>query len=212
MNNRLYYTNFITGAILTALASAVLFYISYSIGKNEFFLLLNNDNGPIADVFFSMFTYLGDGVVWAILLLVFLKYNKQQIVLLITAFVMCTVLVQVCKYIIIPDALRPISVIKPTSLIHIIKGLEPHETASFPSGHTSAAFSFFLLACLCLKQKWVVVVGFVYALSVGYSRVYLAQHFPFDVAAGMLVGIVSVAIAIFVQARFVSTPKKVVHK
>ncbi len=201
MNNQLHYKFFFVGAALTAIASAILFYCSYSIGKNNLFLLLNNNYGTAANIFFIVFTYLGDGIIWAILLFVFLKYNKQHIPLLITAFVACTLLVQVCKYIIIPDALRPVSVIQPTSLIHIIKGFEPHETASFPSGHTSAAFSFFLMACLLVQQKWIIVVGFVYALLVGYSRVYLAQHFPFDVAAGMLVGIVSVTIALLVQLR-----------
>lgn len=202
MNNQLHYKNFVVGAVLTAIASVILFYCSYSIGKNNLFLLLNNNYGSAANIFFIVFTYLGDGVIWAVLLLIFIKYNKQNIPLLIAAFIICTLLVQVCKYIIIPDALRPISVIKPSTLIHVIQGFEPHETASFPSGHTSAAFSFFLMACLFFKQKWVIVIGFLYALLVGYSRVYLAQHFPFDVAAGMLVGIVTIGSSILIQLRY----------
>ncbi|MCU0321604.1 MAG: phosphatase PAP2 family protein [Chitinophagaceae bacterium] len=199
MNNQLNYKNFAIAATITAVASLLLFYCSYAIGKNEFFLLLNNNYGTTADIFFTIFTYLGDGAIWAVLLFVFIKYSKQNIPLLIAAFVICTLLVQVCKYVIIPDAFRPIKAIAATHLIHIVKGMEPHETASFPSGHTSAAFSFFLIGCLLIHKKWIVPIGFIYAILVGYSRVCLAQHFPFDVAAGMLVGIITVGLSILIQ-------------
>lgn len=202
MNNQLNYKNFAIAVISTAIASLLLFYCSYAVGKNQLFLLLNNDYGLVADWFFTIWTNLGDGAVWAVLLLVFLKYNKQNIPLLIAAFIICTVLVQVCKYIIVPNELRPVSVIQPTSLIHIVSFVEPHETASFPSGHTSAAFCFFLIGCLLVPKKWVLPVGFLYAMLVGYSRIYLAQHFPFDVAAGMLVGIITVTLSILIQQWF----------
>lgn len=199
MSQQYQYKQFWLAATITAIASLLLFGLSAYLGKNQLFLLLNNDWGNGADIFFKYYTYLGDGAIWAILLLIFIKYSKPNIPLLIAAFVICTLLVQVCKYIIIPDALRPISSIQPTSLLHIVAGVEPHETASFPSGHTSAAFSFFLIGTLLIRQKWIVALGFVYALLVGYSRVYLAQHFPFDVAAGMLVGIITIVLSVQVQ-------------
>lgn len=199
MQKTLNYTNFIIAAVITSIVALSLFYSSYSIGKNELFLLLNNNLGAVGDILFTIITFLGDGAIWAVLLFVFIKYNKQNIPLLIAAFVICTLLVQVCKYVIIPEAFRPIKAIEATHLIHIVKGMEPHETASFPSGHTSAAFSFFLIGCLLVHQKWIVPVGFIYAILVGYSRVYLAQHFPFDVAAGMLVGVITISLAILIQ-------------
>lgn len=199
MNQALPYKQFWLACIVTVVASLILFFLSFYIGKNNFFLLLNNNYGSFADYFFQYYTYLGDGVIWAILLLTFLKYNKQNIPLLIAAFVICTLLVQVCKYIIVPNELRPIAAIQPNTLVHIPIGTEPHETASFPSGHTSAAFCFFLLATLFIKRSWIIVVGFLYALTVGYSRVYLAQHFPFDVAAGMLVAVITLVASLYFQ-------------
>jgi membrane-associated phospholipid phosphatase len=53
-----------------------------------------------------------------------------------------------------------------------------------------------------IRKRWIVFVGFIYAISVAYSRIYLAQHFPVDLAAGMLVGIISVSIAILVQHKW----------
>lgn len=199
MNTTLNYKQFTIAAVITAIVSLLLFYSSHAVGKNQLFLLLNNDYGVAADWFFTIWTNLGDGAVWAVLLFLFIKYSKNNIPLLVAAFIICTVLVQVCKYIIVPDELRPVSVIQPTSLIHIVSFVEPHETASFPSGHTSAAFCFFLIGTLLIHKKWIIPAGFFYAVLVGYSRVYLAQHFPFDVAAGMLVGIITVSLSILIQ-------------
>jgi len=37
---------------------------------------------------------------------------------------------------------------------------------------------------------------------VGYSRIYLAQHFPLDVGAGMFVAIVTILLAILIQRKW----------
>lgn len=59
---------------------------------------------------------------------------------------------------------------------------------SFPSGHTSEAFS--MATSLSMKyRKWYVVVpAFTYAGLAGYSRLYLGVHYPTDVLAGAIVG------------------------
>lgn len=60
---------------------------------------------------------------------------------------------------------------------------------SFPSGHTSLAFS--TAAALCFKYpKWYVIApSALWACSVGYSRMNLGVHYPSDVFAGALVGV-----------------------
>jgi membrane-associated phospholipid phosphatase len=60
---------------------------------------------------------------------------------------------------------------------------------SFPSYHTSASFN--TATALSLKYpKWYVIVpSYVWAGTVGYSRMHLGVHYPSDVAMGALMGI-----------------------
>lgn len=59
---------------------------------------------------------------------------------------------------------------------------------SFPSGHTSSAFTT-ATALTQVYHKWYVIApAYLWASSIGYSRMYLGVHYPSDVATGALVG------------------------
>jgi membrane-associated phospholipid phosphatase len=67
--------------------------------------------------------------------------------------------------------------------------LTPTNGASFPSGHTALAFSTATTLALDYKKWYIVVPAFLWAGSVGYSRMYLGKHYPGDVLAGAIIGI-----------------------
>ncbi len=62
------------------------------------------------------------------------------------------------------------------------------DNSSFPSGHTSFAFSTATSLALHTKKWYITVPAFAWATSVGYSRMYLGQHYPSDVFAGAITG------------------------
>ena len=75
--------------------------------------------------------------------------------------------------------------------IGMIPGYEFHSSfTSFPSGHTIAAFSFFVLVALFNRQIFFQILAFICAGAVGISRIYLGQHFSGDVAAGAFLGVI----------------------
>ncbi|HEY4063601.1 MAG TPA: phosphatase PAP2 family protein [Puia sp.] len=60
---------------------------------------------------------------------------------------------------------------------------------SFPSGHTSSSFSAVTALSRAYPKWYVIAPSFLWAASVGYSRMYLGVHYPTDVTAGAVLGV-----------------------
>jgi undecaprenyl-diphosphatase len=73
------------------------------------------------------------------------------------------------------------------SNVHLTAVYQPSST-SFPSGHTSSAFSSATALVRAYPKWYVIAPAFLWSGAVGYSRMYLGVHYPSDVTAGALLG------------------------
>ncbi|WP_053043550.1 phosphatase PAP2 family protein [Thermus filiformis] len=75
---------------------------------------------------------------------------------------------------------------------HLFPPLAVEKDYSFPSGHAMGSLAFALALGLALKDlhprlgRAVLVLGVLWSLAVGLSRLYLQVHYPSDVLAGFL--------------------------
>lgn len=74
--------------------------------------------------------------------------------------------------------------------------------ASFPSGHTSTAFATATTLSLEFKKWYVVVPAYAWAAGVGYSRLYLGEHYATDVISGAVVGAGSAVLSHWLTKKF----------
>jgi membrane-associated phospholipid phosphatase len=74
---------------------------------------------------------------------------------------------------------------------------------SLPSGHTSMAFATAASLSLQFKKWYVIVPSYLWAATVGYSRMYLGVHYPSDVMVGAVVGVGSAYLANWLNRRFI---------
>lgn len=78
--------------------------------------------------------------------------------------------------------------------------LETATGYSFPSGHTAGAASFYPAIGRAFRSTKLLAGALILALLIGFSRMYLAVHWPVDVLVGYLIG---AAAAIFLVPVFI---------
>lgn len=189
--------------------SIILFGASYVYSREALFLFLNADLGKIGDYTFDSFSYLAEGWQWIpYYMIVFVIYKKDGVFILLNFFI-STLLTQIPKNFIWDNISRPMGSSIPKDQIHTVPGVDMHMWNSFPSGHTATAFTLFLVTVYFFPKKWVFIMGAIYAIACGYSRIYLAQHFPLDVAGGIMVAIITVLTSIYINNKIKKDVQKI---
>lgn len=199
---------FLLAYILFVLAGAVLMLTTK---KGELELHLNqNFSYEYAGLFFRYVTNLGDGLadIFLIGILLFIKFRYAFWLSLASIFQL--LFVQISKRYIFSELKRPIIYFDGQQL-DFVDGITIYTNNSFPSGHTTTAFSiFFLLSLISTNSKPLQLVYFIAALLVGVSRIYLMQHFFIDVYFGAFFGILSTVLAVVIVEKYL--PEKVLDQ
>jgi len=160
--------------------------------KADLHLWMTSFNSPAADVFFHYYTLVGDWIPFAVAgLLLFYNYRISLFILL--SQLVCGIFSTTIKR--VWNEPRPLMYFQQHfPAIQLRQVLDEHlyTVHSFPSGHTISAFAFFFALCLYTKKPSVHFLYFILAFLVGFSRIYLSQHFAVDVLAGSFVGILAV--------------------
>lgn len=78
---------------------------------------------------------------------------------------------------------------------------------SMPSAHTALAFTTATSIYLAYPKWYVALPAFTWATAVGYSRMYLGQHYPSDVLVGAIVGGGSACLSNWLNKKFIEKKK-----
>ncbi|MEO8590528.1 MAG: phosphatase PAP2 family protein [Flavobacteriales bacterium] len=142
-----------------------------------------------ADLFFTHATKLADGLVPTALALALLLFRDLRSFLMMGLSAgLSAIVVQLLKHNVFPDSDRPFMFKEQLGVMDWVEGIDMNHYFSFPSGHSTAAFSMCIaLAVVIGKRRWAVPLALCAAL-LAFSRVYLSQHFTEDVLAGSLLG------------------------
>jgi membrane-associated phospholipid phosphatase len=171
-----------------------------SISKPEGFLLINQYHNQALDEFFILFTNFGNGllVIGGMIFLLIRKKTRWALQIGIS-FLVSGIIAQFMKQLV--HSPRPKLFFGPNT-IHCIYGITGTGYSSFPSGHTTTIFALTTLLSLYFPGRGTGVLFFIIAGLTGFSRIYLSQHFPIDVLAGSLLGVLaSMVVYIFIPLK-----------
>jgi len=180
--------------------------------KEQLFFAVNNHYTPFIDVVMYYTTWLGEGWVIVILILLLFTISRFRNVWFFITATACTLIPfgmqqGLKEYFKAP---RPRAYFHDSAIMHFLPAWPSLVNNSFPSGHSEGAFGFFCFVSLLLPERYIKfgLLFFLLALSVCYSRIYLTAHFFADVYAGSIIGAVTTILVYTVMYRYKNTVEK----
>jgi undecaprenyl-diphosphatase len=162
---------------------------------DNFILLFIKDNmhGAIMDKIMVMITTLGNaGAVWIIIAILLMASKNYRIAgfMVLGALILSTILGEgIVKHLI--QRVRPSVNIPATNLL-----IAKPSSYSFPSAHTTSSFAAAGILSRYLKKY--TIAFFILAALIAFSRLYLNVHYPTDVLAGVVLGLICSKLTIYI--------------
>lgn len=149
---------------------------------------IQNIRFPFLDILMVFMTKLGNGgIIWIAIGIYLLmrrekKYKKMAFILLLSLIISAVLGLGILKPIIRRP--RPFETFGFKDLL-----IKAPQDFSFPSGHTSSSFA--AASAINSLDRKLGKYALVLAALIAFSRMYLYVHYPTDVVAGILLGLVS---------------------
>lgn len=223
---------FLVYGIAYVILLLVVLTLLYEYPKLELHLLLNSYHTRLQDMFFTYYSMIAEGPIYALgLLPLFWKQLRLTLFFGISELSGGAIL-QVLKHLF--SMPRPASAFEncPDMVLPVVEGISMHHSNSFPSGHASTFFVFCTCVALYLtfrrqanakQTKQTKLRSFVpfnatlllllsLATLGAYSRVYLSQHFLSDVCVGSIIGFVTPCLVFYFGRNKFLKPDQTHHK
>lgn len=159
--------------------------------NRDLFLWINGADWPLVEPIWSALTVLGDTLTLLLLLLFFMGRRSDLVWAVIVAVVVVSLILHGGKAFF--DVSRPPRVLSAEEIRTI--GFVA-ANASFPSGHTAAAFAFAGAIAMLRFPLWFKLAVLLFAVLAGFSRIVVGIHWPLDVLVGAAVGWLGMALSI----------------
>ncbi len=160
---------------------------------------------PVLDAIMASVTTLGNlGFIWFVIALTTIAMKKHRIygIAIVVAIVFAFVIGDLGLKHVFGRA-RPF--VEDPSLATSLIALP--QSFSFPSGHTSSSFAAATVLCLTpFAHRWIKPLAATGAIAIAFSRLYLCVHYPSDVCAGAVLGVVCGAVAVRIIQRLSTKP------
>jgi membrane-associated phospholipid phosphatase len=157
-------------------------------GHLELHARINRSTAPGCDPLFAYGTYLADGFVPLAIGLVFLFVRWRWFLLLACSVLGSAIITQLLKHTLFSEVDRPSTFLAGMPDLRLVPGVEMLHHNSFPSGHSTCAFSMCFVAAVIIGRSAPAALLALLAGALAFSRVYLSQHFTEDVLCGALIG------------------------
>lgn len=183
----------------------------WDINVDLFYFFNHNFINPFFDAAMPIITGTGGFIclcLFLILLILFAKFTKRDTlkriaVLALIALLFSDIIAAVLKNLI--QEPRPFVTL---DNVHLL--IQENDPCSFPSGHacsTVSVVTFFILNMKELFKKHYLIADIllvIFAIVIPFSRLYVGVHYPFDVFAGVIIGLFGALIVNHYKTRILS--------